>query len=150
LIDAEGYILSHATPAEAPSLPRLVVRLSRTPSPGERLIDPGVNAGLRLLAQAEDSPFFRNAVITHIDIMNARRFLVRTRLGKFIVGASLMDIEAKLAYFPAIDEALRTSVRRAEYVDFSVENQIVVKTSARTTQGAGRLQRRGGGSGQAQ
>jgi cell division protein FtsQ len=150
LIDAEGYLLSHVTPAETASLPRLVVRLSHPPSPGEQMIDPAVNAGLRLLAQAHDSPFFRNAVITHIDIMNARRFLVRTRLGKFIVGTSLADIEAKLEYFPGIDEALRTSTRRAEYIDVSVENQIVVKTSARTIQGAGRLQKRGGGSGQAQ
>jgi len=82
--------------------------------------------------------------------MNTRRFLVRTRLGKFVVGTSLTDIEAKLEYFPSIDEALRTSMQRAEYIDVSVENQIVVKTSARTIQGAGRLQKRGGGSGQAQ
>ncbi len=150
LIDAEGYILSHATPAEAVSLPRLVVGPAHTPAPGERMIDPAVNGGLRLLAQAHDSPFFRNAVITHIDVVNAERFLVRTRLGKFIVGASLIDIETKLEYFPAIDQVLRTSARRAEYVDLSVESQIVVKTGARTTQGAGRLQRRGGGSGQAQ
>jgi cell division septal protein FtsQ len=150
LIDAEGYILSHATPADAVSLPRLVVGLAHTPLPGEQMIDPAVKAGLRLLAQAHDSSFFRHAVITHIDVMNAERFLVRTRLGKFIVGASLSDIEAKLAYFPAIDQALRTSARRAEYVDLSVENQIVVKTGVRTSHGAGRLQRRGGGSGHAQ
>jgi cell division protein FtsQ len=150
LIDAEGYLLSQVTPAETAGLPRLVVRLSPPPSLGEQMVDPAVNAGLRLLAQAHDSPFFRNAVITHIDIMNTQRFLVRTRLGKFVVGTSLTDIEAKLEYFPSIDEALRTSMQRAEYIDVSVENQIVVKTSARTIQGAGRLQKRGGGSGQAQ
>jgi cell division protein FtsQ len=150
LIDADGYILSQATPAEAAGLPRLVVELSHTPSLGEQMIDPAVRTGLRLLAQALDSPFFRNAVVTHVDVMSAERSLVRTRLGMFIVGASLMDIDTKLEYFPAIDEALRTSARRAEYVDFSLANQIVVKTSARTRQGAGRLQRRGGGSGQAQ
>jgi cell division septal protein FtsQ len=150
LIDAEGYILSQATTAEAVGLPRLVAKLSHTPSPGERLTDPAIAAGLRLLDQAHDSPFFRNAIITSIDSMNAERFLIQTRRGKFIVGASLVGIDEKLEFFPAIDEALRTSARRAEYVDVSVANQIIVKTSARITQDAGRLQRRGGGSGQAQ
>jgi cell division protein FtsQ len=150
LIDREGYLLSQATPAEAASLPRLVARLSDIPPLGERLTDPAVKTGLRLLGQALDSPFFRNTVITHIDIMNAERFMVHTRRGKFIMGASLVGVDEKLEFFPAIDETLRASARRAEYVDVSVENQIVVKTIARTTQGAGRLQRRGGGSGQAQ
>jgi cell division protein FtsQ len=154
LIDGEGYILSQATPAEASSLPRLAVRLSHPPSLGERLTDSAVEAGLHLLSHAHDSPFFRNAVITHIDIMNPERFVVQTRRGKFILGSirgsSLVGIDAKLEFFPAIDEALRSSARRAEYVDVSVANQIVVKTSARTTQGAGRLQRRGVSSGQAQ
>jgi cell division protein FtsQ len=150
LIDGEGYILSHATPAEAASLPRLVARLPHSPSPGEQLTDPAVRAGLRLLDQAYDSPFFRTTVITRIDIMNAERFLVQTRRGQFIVGDSLVGIEEKLAFVPAIDEALRTSTRRAEYLDVSVANQIVVKTNGRTTQGGGRLQKRGGSSGQAQ
>jgi cell division septal protein FtsQ len=150
LIDGEGYILSQATPAEAASLPRLGVSLSRAPSPGERMTDPAVKAGLRLLNQAQDRPFFRHTTITHLDSMTAERFLLQTRRGKFIVGASLIGIDEKLELLPAIDEALRASARRADYVDISVENQIVVKTSARTTQGAGRLQRRGGGSGQAQ
>jgi cell division protein FtsQ len=150
LIDGEGYILSRVIPAEAASLPRLVARLPHAPSLGEQLTDPAIKAGLRLLDQAHDSPFFRSTVITHIDIMNAERFLVQTRRGQFIVGASLVGIEEKLEFFPAIDEALRTSTRRAESVDVSVENQIVVKTNAQTTQGGGRLQRRGGGSGQVQ
>jgi cell division protein FtsQ len=150
LIDGEGYLLSQATPAEAASLPRLIAKLSHTPSPGERMIDPAVKAGLRLLDQARDSLFFRHTVITHIDVMNTERFLVQTQRGQFIVGASLVGVDEKLEFLPAIDEALRTSARRAEYVDVSVENQIVVKTSARTTHGADRLQRRRGGSGQAQ
>jgi cell division protein FtsQ len=150
LIDGEGYLLSQATPAEVASLPRLVAKLSHTPSMGERLTDPAVTAGLRLLGYAHDSPFFRNTIITHIDIMNPERFVVQTRRGKFIVGSSLIGVDAKLEFLPAIDEVLRSSTRRAEYIDISVENQIVVKTSARTTQGAGRLQRRGGSSGQAQ
>jgi hypothetical protein len=80
--------------------------------------------------------------------MNAERFLVRTQRGKLIVGPSLVGIDKKLGLFPTIDEALRSRARRAESVDVSVENQIIVKTTARTTQGAGRLQRRGGDSGQ--
>jgi cell division protein FtsQ len=150
LIDGEGYVLSQATPAEASSLPRLVVKPSHLPTLGARLTDPAVEAGLRVLGHAHDSPFFRDTVITQIDIMNPERFAVQTRQGKFIMGSSLVGIEAKLDFFPVIDEALRSSGRRAEYVDVSFENQIVVKTSARTTQGAGRLQKRGGSSGQAQ
>ncbi|MDQ3828915.1 MAG: FtsQ-type POTRA domain-containing protein [Candidatus Tectomicrobia bacterium] len=148
LVDGEGYVLSHAAPVEAASLPRLVARLSHTPSLGERLTDPAIQAGLRLLDQAHDSPFFRDSVITHIDIIDAERFLVQTRRGRLIMGASLVGIGKKLELFPAIDEALRNRARRAEYVDVSVENQIIVKTTARTTQAAGRLQRRGGDSGQ--
>jgi cell division protein FtsQ len=150
LIDGEGYLLGQAAAAELASLPRLIAKPTHTPAPGERVTDPVVNAGLRLLDQAHKSPFFRNTPITHIEIMNPERFLVQTRRGRFIVGASLTGIDEKLEFFPTIDEVLRASARRAEYVDVSVENQIVVKTSARTTQGAGRLQRRGGGGGQAQ
>jgi cell division protein FtsQ len=150
LIDGEGHLLSQATPAEVASLPRLVVRLSHTPSVGEQLADPAVKAGLRLLDQARDSPYFRNTVITQVDIMNAERFVLYTRRGTFIMGASLVGIDDKLELFPAIDEALRRSMRRAEYVDLSVENQVVVKTNARAIHATGRLQRRGGGSGQAQ
>jgi cell division protein FtsQ len=150
LIDGEGFLLNQANPAEAASLPRLIARLSHTPALGDRLTDPAIQAGLRLLDQAHDSPFFRDAAITHIDIVNADRFLVRTRRGKFIVGASLAGIDKKLEYFPVIDEVLQSRGRRAEYVDVSVENQIVVKMTARTTQAAGRLQRRGGDSGQVQ
>jgi cell division protein FtsQ len=148
LVDGEGYLLSDAAPAEAASFPRLVARLPSTPSLGERLTDPAIQAGLRLLDQAHDSPFFRDNLITHIDVMNAERFLVRTQRGKLIVGPSLVGIDKKLGLFPTIDEALRSRARRAESVDVSVENQIIVKTTARTTQGAGRLQRRGGDSGQ--
>ena len=150
LIDGEGYLLSQATPAEAANLPQLVARLSHIPSLGERLTDPVIHAGLRLLQQAHDSPFFRDTVITHIDIISAERFLVRTPRGKLIVGDSLVGIDKKLEFFPVLDEALRSRARRAEYVDVSVGNQIIVKTTARTTQGAGRLQRKGGSSGQIQ
>ena len=66
------------------------------------------------------------------------------------MGDSLVGIDQKLEFFPVLDEALRSRARRAEYVDISVENQIIVKTTARTTQGAGRLQRKGGNSGQVQ
>jgi cell division protein FtsQ len=150
VIDGEGYLLSQATPAETSSLPRLVAKLSHIPSLGERLTDPAVRAGLRLLEEAYDRLFFRNTVITQIDLTNAERFVVQTRWGKVIMGTSLVGIDAKLEFFPTIDEALRTRARRAEYIDVSIANQIIVKTSARAAQGAGRLQRRGGGSGQAQ
>jgi cell division protein FtsQ len=150
LIDGEGYMLSQTTPAEGSRLPRLVVNLSRLPALGERLTDPAVEAGLRLLGHAQDSPFFRDNVITQINIMNPERFLVQTPRAMFILGPSLIDLEAKLDFFPTIEEALRSSGRRAEYIDVSLAHQIVVKTSARTTIGTGRLQRRGGSSGQAQ
>ena len=149
IIDSEGYVLGQATPAEFASLPRLVARPSQAAASGARIAEPGVRAGLRLLAQAHDSAFFRNAVISHIDIMSPERFLVQTQRGKFIVGADLAGSGEKLDFFPAIDEVLRARARRVEYIDVSVENQIVVKTSARTVQGSGRPQRRGG-SGQAQ
>jgi cell division septal protein FtsQ len=150
IIDAEGYLLSQATSAEAANLPRLVARLSHPAAPGERLADPGIQAGLRLLTEAHNSPFFRDTAISHIEMISAERFLVRTPRGKLIVGQSLVGIDHKLELFPALDEALRSRARRAEYVDMSVENQIIVKTTARTTHGAGRLQRKGGDSGQIQ
>jgi cell division protein FtsQ len=150
VIDREGYVLSPTAPADVSSLPRLLAKPSHLPTLGERLTDPAVEAGLRLLGHVHDSPFFRDTVITQIDIMNPERFVVQTRQGKFIMGSSLVGIEAKLDFFPVIDEALRSCGRLAEYVDVSLENQIVVKTSARTTHGAGRLQKRGGSSGQAQ
>jgi cell division septal protein FtsQ len=150
LIDAEGYVLGQATPAEAAHLPRLVARSSHTAVLGERLTDPAIHAGLGLLHQAHDSPFFRETVISHIDIINTERFLIKTPRGKLIVGHSLVGIDQKLEFFPVLDEALRSRARRAEYVDVSVENQIIVKTTARTTQGASRLQRKGGDSGHVQ
>jgi len=150
LIDNEGYVLNQATPAEALKFPRLIVNLAALPVPGKRLTDPNIEAGLRLLSHAHNSYFFRDTVITQIEIMTLERFAVQTPRGRFVVGSNLVDIEAKLAFFPTIDEALRNSGRRIEYVDVSLANQIVVKTSARTTQAAGRLQRRGGSSGQAQ
>jgi cell division protein FtsQ len=148
VVDAEGYLLGPATAADLASFPRLASRSVPPPMAGARITEPAVKAGLRLLSQAQDSAFFRNTVITHIDIMNPERFLVQTQRGRFVVGADLTGIEGKLDFFPAIDEVLRTRARHAEYIDVSVANQIVVKTSARTTQGSGRLQRRGG-SGQA-
>jgi cell division protein FtsQ len=149
VIDGEGYLLGQATAAEFASLPQLATRPSQAPASGARITDPAVSAGLRLLAQAHDSPFFRNAVITHIDVMNPERFVVQTQRGRFVVGAKLARIGEKLDVFPAIDEVLRARARRVEYIDVSIEDQIVVKTSARTMQGSGRLQRRGGGSGEA-
>jgi cell division septal protein FtsQ len=150
LIDGEGYLLMQASPAEAANLPRLVAVLPPTATPGERLADPAIQAGLSLLQQAHDSPFFRDTAISRIDLISADRFLVHTPRGKLIVGHSLAGIDQKLEFFPLLDEALRIRARRAEYVDVSIANQIIVKTTARTTPGAGRLQRKGGNSGQVQ
>jgi cell division protein FtsQ len=149
VIDSEGYLLGQATAAELASFPRLVTRSSQPQVAGARVAEPAVNAGLRLLAQAHDNAFFRNTVITRIDIMSPERFLVQTQRGKFVVGVDLTGLEEKLDFFPTIDEILRTGARHVEYIDVSAANQIVVKTSARTTQGSGRLHRRGVGSGQA-
>jgi cell division protein FtsQ len=150
LIDSEGYVLGLATPAQTANLPRLVARFSHPIALGERLTGPGLQGGLRLLSEAHDSPFFREAVISQIDIISPERFLIRTPRGNLVVGQSLVEIGQKLELLPLLDEALRSRARRAEYVDLSVENQIIVKTIARTTQGAGRLQRKGGNSGQIQ
>jgi cell division protein FtsQ len=150
LIDAEGYLLSQATPVEAAHLPRFVTGLSHTAAPGERLTDPAIHAGLHLLRQAQDSAFFRDSGISQIDIIDTERFLINTSRGKVIVGQSLVGIDQKLEFFPVLDEALRSRARRPEYIDVSVEHQIIVKTTARTTQGAGRLQRKGGDSGHVQ
>jgi cell division protein FtsQ len=139
VVDAEGYLLGQATAAELATFPRLAIRSSQPPTAGTRITEPAVNAGLRLLAQAHDNAFFRNTIITHVDIMSPERFLVQTQRGKFVVGADLTGIAEKLDFFPTIDEVLRTRARHVEYIDVSVANQIVVKTSARTTQGSGRL-----------
>jgi cell division protein FtsQ len=150
LIDGEGYLLRQATSAEAANFPRLVVTLTPTARPGERLTDPAIQAGLSLIQQAQDSPFFRDTAISRIDLINAERFLVHTPRGKLIVGHSLAGIDQTMEFFPLLDEALRIRARRAEYVDVSIPNQIIVKTTARTTPGAGRLQKKGGNSGQVQ
>jgi cell division protein FtsQ len=150
LIDGDGYLLRQATSAEAANFPRLVVTLAPAATLGKRLTDPAIEAGLRLIQQAQDSPFFRDTAISRIDVISAERFLVHTPRGKLIVGHSLARIDQTLEFFPLLDEALRVRARRAEYVDVSIANQIIVKTTARTTPGAGRLQKKGGNSGQVQ
>jgi hypothetical protein len=111
--------------------------------------DPGIRAGLRLLIQTQEQAFFHNVGLAHIEIINPERFILHTRRGKLIVGANLAAITDKLAFFPALEEVLRTRIRRVDTIDFSFANQIVVKTSTRTPQGIGRLHKRGDGSGQA-
>jgi cell division protein FtsQ len=150
LIDNQGYLLGQATPMEMVDLPRLTAKVSQPLTPGERLTDPAIQAGLRLLQQASDSPYFREAPIARIDAISPERFLVRTPRGKLIVGSDLVEVDHKLQMFPVLDEALHSKARRVEHVDVSIENQIIVKTTARTTQGGGRLQKRGGNSGQVQ
>jgi cell division septal protein FtsQ len=149
VLDGEGYLLGQATAAELASYPRLAMGTGQAPKSGVQVTDPAVQAGLKLLTQIHDSAFFRQSMITRIDTVTPERFFVQTPRGKFVVGANLSGIDEKLDALPVIDEVLRSRARRAEYIDFSVGNQIVVKTSARTTQGPGRLQKRGGGNGHA-
>jgi cell division protein FtsQ len=149
VIDGEGYVLGQATPAELASLPRLATRSELAPRSSTPLTEPAVKAGLRLLAQAHDSAFFRNSTITQIDVINPERFLLQTQRGKFVVGADLTGIGEKLDSLPTVEGVLRANAQRVEYIDVSVENQIVVRTTARTTQSSIRLQKRGGGSGHA-
>jgi cell division protein FtsQ len=146
VLDVEGYLLGQATAADLASLPRLAPGTSPTPGSGVRITEPTVQAGLRLLSQIRDSAFFRNTTITRLDIMTPERFVVQTQRGKFIMGGDLTGIDEKLDLFPAVDDVLRGQTRRVEYIDISVENQIIVKTSARTTQASSRLEKRGGGS----
>jgi cell division septal protein FtsQ len=150
VVDGAGYVLGKLGSKEGAGLPRLVMPRSLDLTPGQPIQEPGVVAGLQLLDQAREIPFFRQAAITHVEVLSPERFVIHTRRGKLVVGANIMAAAVKLELFPALDHVLRTSAPGFEYVDLSMGNQIVVKTSARTTHNAGRLQRRGGGSGQAQ
>jgi cell division protein FtsQ len=150
VVDGAGYVLGKLGSKEGAGLPRLVMPRSLSLTPGQQIQEPAVVAGLQLLHQVQESPFFRQAAITHVEVLSPERFVIDTRRGKLVVGANIMAAAAKLEFFLALDDVLRTSAPRFEYVDLSMGNQIVVKTSARTTPNAGRLQRRGGGNGQAQ
>jgi len=150
LIDGAGYVLGKLEAKEGAGLPRLVMARNHGLTPGEQVQDAGVVAALRLLDQVQESPFFRQAAITHIEVLSPERFVIHTRRGKLVVGANMTAVAAKLEFFPALEEVLRTRAQRFEYIDLSLGNQIVLKMSARTTHNAGRLQRRGGGSEQAQ
>jgi hypothetical protein len=150
MVDDSGYVLGKLGSKEGAGLPRLVTGGSLGLTPGQQIQEPGVIAGLQLLHQVQENAFFRQAAITHVEVLSPERFVIHTRRGKLVVGANIMAAAAKLEFLPVLDDVLRTSAPRFEYVDLSVGNQIVVKTSAPTTHNAGRLQRRGGGSGQAQ
>jgi cell division protein FtsQ len=150
VIDGAGYVLRPVGGKDWSGLPRLVTRLSGALTPGEQLRDPAVVAGLQMLDQAQDSPFFRNTVISAIAMTNPERFVLQTHRGKLVVGSSIAAVEDKLALLPTIDAALRSSAQQVEQIDVSIAHQIVVKTSTRMTHGVGRLQKRGSGSGQEQ
>jgi cell division protein FtsQ len=150
LIDGAGYVLGAAGNKDWSGLSKLVTKLSGVLTPGEQLRDPAVVAGLQMLDQAQDSPFFRNTVISTIEMTSPERSVLQTHRGKLVVGPNIAAVEDKLSLLPAIDAVIRTSARRVEHFDVSIANQIVVKTSARMTHGAGRLQKRGSGSGQEQ
>jgi cell division protein FtsQ len=148
VIDGAGYVLRPVGSKDWSGLPRLVTRLSGALTPGEQLRDPAVVAGLQMLDQAQDSPFFRNTVIVNIEMTNPERFVIQTHRGKLVVGSNIAAVEDTLTLLPTIDAVMRTSARRVEHIDVSRANQIVVKTNGRMTHGAGRLQKRGTGSGQ--
>src|SRR5919204_4639653 len=150
LIDGAGYVLGAAGNKDWSGLSKLVTKLSGVLTPGEQLRDPAVIAGLQMLDEAQDSPFFRNTVIDAIAMTNPERFVLQTHRGKLVVGSNIAAVEDKLALLPTIDAVLRSSAQRVEQIDVSIAHQIVVKTSTRMTQGAGRLQKRGSGSGQEQ
>lgn len=151
LIDSDGYILGQPGAAESlGTIPRLMLPADQSWAPGQQVTDPGIRAGLRVLAQAQERAFFHNIGPAHIEIINPERFIFHTQRGKLVVGADLAAMEETLAFFPALEEVLRTKVRHIDTIDFSFANQIVVKTSNRTPQGIGRQQKRGSRSGQAQ
>jgi cell division protein FtsQ len=150
LIDGAGYVLRPAGHKDWSGLPRLATKLSGVLTPGEQLRDPAVVAGLQMLDQAQDSPFFRTTVITTIEVINPERFVIQTHRGKLVVGSDIAAVQDKLALLPIIDAVMRSSAQRIEQIDVSIANQIVVKTSARMTHNTGRLQKRGSGSGQEQ
>jgi cell division protein FtsQ len=150
LIDSTAHVLGPAGHKDWFGLPRFVTRLKGPVTPGEQLKDPAVIAGIQMLAQAQDRPFFRNTVITEIEMTGPERFVIQTHRGKLVVGSDIAAAEEKLALLPTVDEVTRTSAQRVEHMDVSIANQIIVKTSGRMTHGVGRLQKRGSGSGQEQ
>jgi hypothetical protein len=103
---------------------------------------------LRVLAQSQEHAFVRHVGITRIEVVNAERFILHTHRGQLAVGANLTALDDKMAFFPTIEEILRSRTQGIEAIDLSFANQIVVKTTTRTLQGFGRLQKRGSGSGQ--
>ncbi len=148
LIDSEGYVLAEAGPRERAGLPQLVGKLTQPLRTGERVMQPGVAASLRVLAQVQASPFFRDTAITQVEIAGPERLVLQTRVGRLVVGASVSEIEEKLGLLPAIGETIRKNARRVEYIDLSFANQIVVKTAG-IVKSAGRQQKRGSMGGQA-
>lgn len=147
VLDGEGYFLGPATAADLAGLPRLAAGPGQSLGSGTQVTDPAVRASLRILSQAHESVFFQNTPVIRIDIITPERFLVQTRRGRFVMGADLTDLDDKLDVFPVLDDVLRNSARRVEYIDMSVAHQIIVKTSARTAQSSGRPPKRGGGNG---
>jgi cell division protein FtsQ len=148
LVDDGGHVLGPLGPKESPDLPRLTMVGDQNWLPGQQLTDPGIIAGLRVLAQSQEHAFVRHVGITRIEVVNAERFILHTHRGQLAVGANLTALDDKMAFFPTIEEILRSRTQGIEAIDLSFANQIVVKTTTRTLQGFGRLQKRGSGSGQ--
>lgn len=149
VVDGEGYILGPPGPKESSSLPRLTLPGEPAGILGQQVTDASVAAGLRILAQIQDHAFFRDLGLSHIEIINPERYILHTRRGKLIVGADLSTVEEKFAFLSIVEDTLRSRVQRIDAIDLTLANKIVVKTTTRISQGPGRLQKRGSGSGQA-
>lgn len=149
LIDIEGYVLGEAHARERGGLPRVEGKGAQPLTPGQRIMDPGLEAGLGMLAQMQLHPAFRDSGITRVDIASGERLVLQTRMGRLVVGPSVGALEEKYSLLPTIGDIVRKNAQRVESIDLTYTDQIVVKAT-RATQGPGRLQKRETGGGQAQ
>lgn len=147
LIASDGYVLGEVNKGRRGDLPLLVAKLAHSLTPGEHVRHPGVVASLAILTQLQTSPFFRDTVITQVEIASAERLVLHTRMGKLVVGPSVAEVEEKLSLLPAIGEVIRKNAQRVAYIDLSFADRIVVK-GTRAEHRAGRLRERGSGGGQ--
>lgn len=149
LIDAEGFVLGEANAKERSGLPRVEGKGAQPLTPGQRIMDPGVETGLAMLARMQLHPAFRDTGITRVDIAGGERLVLQTRIGRLVVGPNVGTLEEKYSLLPAIGDIVRKYAQRVESIDLTYTDQIVVKAT-RATQGPGRLQKRESGGGQAQ
>jgi len=144
LIDAKGYVLGAVRKTERGALPLLVGQIADPLAPGERVSHPGVGATLKVLAQVQASPLWRDMGITRIDFMGPERLVLQTRLGRLVVGPNMAEIDEKLTFLPAIGEVVRKKAKGLEYIDLSFADRLVIKTAAATGRRSERKGRSGG------